>query len=99
VLQAQEVGLFAQRYHVDHNRGLIQKAEGKGNSGGDKQAQVSRLRVVGGGQLANSAAALPSGGRSPSAGRVGGKARLDKTRERLNPFLLKFQSSNLNPFL
>jgi hypothetical protein len=60
VLQAQEVGLFAQRYRVDQPR---TQTEGQGNSGGP-----SRLRAVGGGQPANSAAALPSGGRPPSTG-------------------------------
>jgi hypothetical protein len=39
------------------------------------QADPSRLRVAGGGQLAISAAALPSEGRSPSTGRVCDKAR------------------------
>jgi hypothetical protein len=61
VLQAQEVGLFAQRYRVDQPR---TQTEGQGNSGDGlhrkQQAGPSRLRAVGGGQLGNSAAALPS---------------------------------------
>jgi hypothetical protein len=47
VLQAQEVGLFAQRYRVDPRT----QTEGQGNSGDGlhrKQAQASRLGAVGG---------------------------------------------------
>jgi hypothetical protein len=70
VLQAQQVGLFAQRYRVDQNRGPRQKDRGTRVTAWPPQAGPSRLRVVGGGQLANSAAALLSEERSPSKGRV-----------------------------
>jgi hypothetical protein len=48
VLQAQEVGLFAQRYHVDQPRA---QTEGQGNSGDDlhhEQARVEPGRWEGG---------------------------------------------------
>jgi hypothetical protein len=69
VLQVQGVGSFAQRYRVDKPRTQIKR---KGNSGDDPDAPHSRSKfeVVGGGQRASSAAALPSGERSPSTRRV-----------------------------
>jgi hypothetical protein len=69
VLQVQGVGSFSQRYRVDQPRTQIKR---KGNSGGDlhRTAGRSKFEVVGGGQRTSSAAALPSGERSPSTVRV-----------------------------
>jgi hypothetical protein len=85
VLQAQGVGLFAQRYRVGQPRA---QTEGQGNCQElgwrpAPQAGQSGLRVVGGGQLANTAAAPPSEGRPPSAGRVhvAGATRQGKARK------------------
>jgi hypothetical protein len=67
VLQAQEVGLCAQRYRVDQPRTRSDRRATPGGSLHHKQeAGPSGLGVVGGGELANSAAALPSEGRPPS---------------------------------
>jgi hypothetical protein len=69
VVGTRSCGSFAQRYRVDQPRTQIKR---KGNSGDDlhRTAGPGLLRAVGGGQRASSAAALPSGERSPSTRRV-----------------------------
>jgi hypothetical protein len=65
--QAQEVGLFAQRHHVDQPRAQTKGQGGSGDGLRHKQVQVLALRVVvvvvvvvGGEQQARSASALSS---------------------------------------